>query len=286
MPVTTALCLLVKKALYAALLGHARSLELDNANHKQIAAARDKLKSRLVDEYHANYFFGNLKWLVPGILISILTITGLAIADLQQIMLVGVPILITSVFSFSAIRIWRQGKRLFAVIILGIAGVVTLAELSFMSITFDRGLVFVPILVFLLGINCLFYFLLKAPTRLGRNVMDEIQGFKKYLSTAETNRLNTLASAEENLALFEKFLPYALALDVDQEWSEHFSAILEQAARDPDNGSTEIFLESLNFIHDVASQPGWRFEQKVEQAVDTQEKHQYRHKDQASIERD
>ncbi|MBT7181146.1 MAG: DUF2207 domain-containing protein [Acidiferrobacteraceae bacterium] len=225
-----------EKALYAALLGHSRSLELDNANHKQIAAARDKLKSRLVDEYHANYFFGNLKWLVPGLLISILTITGLAIADLQQIMMVGIPILITSVFSFSAIRIWRQGKRLFAIIFLGIAGVMTLGEISFMSITFDRGLVFVPILVFLLGINCLFYFLLKAPTRLGRKVMDEIEGFKKYLSTAETNRLNTLASAEENLALFEKFLPYALALDVDQEWSEHFSATLEHAARDPDNG--------------------------------------------------
>ena len=225
-----------EKALYAALLGHSRSLKLDNANHKQIAAARDKLKSRLVDEYHANYFFGNLKWLVPGILISILTITGLAIADLQQIMMVGIPILITSVFSFSAIRIWRQGKRLFAIIFLGIAGVMTLGEISFMSITFDRGLVFVPILVFLLGINCLFYFLLKAPTRLGRKVMDEIEGFKKYLSTAETNRLNTLASAEENLALFEKFLPYALALDVDQEWSEYFSATLEHAARDPDNG--------------------------------------------------
>ena len=225
-----------EKALYAALLGHSRSLELDNTNHKQIAAARDKLKSRLVDEYHANYFWGNLKWLVPGILISILTITGLAIADSQQIMMIGIPILIASVFSFSAIRIWRQGKRLFAIIFLGIAGVMTLGQLSLMSITFDRGLVFVPILVFLLGINCLFYFLLKAPTRLGRKVMDEIEGFKKYLSTAETTRLNTLASAEENLALFEKFLPYALALDVDQEWSEHFSATIKQAARDPDNG--------------------------------------------------
>ena len=225
-----------EKALYTALLGNSHSLELDNANHKQIAAARDKLKSRLADEYHANYFFGNLKWLVPGILISILTITGLAIADLQQAMMFGIPILIASVFGFSAIRIWRQGKRLFAIIFLGIAGIVTLGQLSFISITFDKGLAFISILVFLLGINCLFYFLLKAPTRLGRNVMDEIEGFKKYLSTAETNRLNTLASAEENLALFEKFLPYALAMDVDQEWSKHFSATLEQAALDPDNG--------------------------------------------------
>ncbi|MBT6071044.1 MAG: DUF2207 domain-containing protein, partial [Proteobacteria bacterium] len=35
---------------------------------------------------------------------------------------------------------------------------------------------------------------------------------------------------DQQLLLFEKYLPYALALDVDQEWSEKFSGILDQAA--------------------------------------------------------
>jgi len=79
-----------------------------------------------------------------------------------------------------------------------------------------------------------FYFLLKAPTRAGREVMDEIEGFKKYLATAEKNRLNTLGTIDEQLLLFEKYLPYALALDVDQAWSEKFSAALDAAVQDPD----------------------------------------------------
>jgi len=38
---------------------------------------------------------------------------------------------------------------------------------------------------------------------------------------------------DERLLLFEKFLPYALALDVAQEWSEHFSETLAQATQEP-----------------------------------------------------
>ena len=66
--------------------------------------------------------------------------------------------------------------------------------------------------------------------------MDEIEGFEKYLSTAEQNRLDTLASLDENLALFEKYLPYALALDVAQAWSEKFSETLARAAHNPEQG--------------------------------------------------
>ncbi|HCK75854.1 MAG TPA: DUF2207 domain-containing protein, partial [Gammaproteobacteria bacterium] len=57
--------------------------------------------------------------------------------------------------------------------------------------------------------------------------------FKKYLATAEKNRLETLGSIDQQLLIFEKYLPYALALDVAQEWSENFSETLEQAAQEP-----------------------------------------------------
>ena len=102
-----------EKALYQKLLGHSGQLKLDNANHQQIGAAQDKLKLRLADEYHSHYFFNNLKWLLPGIALSILTIVGLAIIDFGPVMFSGIPILITSVFAVVATRIWRQGRRFF-----------------------------------------------------------------------------------------------------------------------------------------------------------------------------
>ena len=86
----------------------------------------------------------------------------------------------------------------------------------------------------LLGIqmvNLVFYHLLKAPTRLGRRVMDQIEGFADYLSVAEKDRMNLLNPPERTPELFERFLPYALALGVEQAWSEQFSDVLTQAGQ-------------------------------------------------------
>jgi len=65
--------------------------------------------------------------------------------------------------------------------------------------------------------------------------MDQIEGFRLYLSIAEEDRLNTLNPPEKTPELFERYLPYALALGVDQAWSERFSAVLSRAAAE-ENG--------------------------------------------------
>ncbi len=78
-------------------------------------------------------------------------------------------------------------------------------------------------------LNALFYHLLKAPTLTGRKIMDQIEGFKLYLSVAEKERLNLLNPPEKTPALFEKYLPFALALDVENAWSEQFAEVLAQA---------------------------------------------------------
>jgi uncharacterized membrane protein len=59
--------------------------------------------------------------------------------------------------------------------------------------------------------------------------MDHIEGFKLYLSVAEKEGLNRRNPPEKTPALFEKFLPYALALDVENEWSAQFAEILARA---------------------------------------------------------
>ncbi|MDP6416694.1 MAG: DUF2207 domain-containing protein, partial [Gammaproteobacteria bacterium] len=76
------------------------------------------------------------------------------------------------------------------------------------------------------ALNVLFFFLLKRPTLAGRSIMDEIEGFRMYLSVAEEERLNLLNPPDKTPELFEKYLPYALALDVENEWGEKFTAIL------------------------------------------------------------
>lgn len=62
--------------------------------------------------------------------------------------------------------------------------------------------------------------------------MGQIAGFKLYLSVAEADRLNMLHPPEKTPELFERYLAYALALDVEQQWAEQFAGVLEQAGRD------------------------------------------------------
>lgn len=78
----------------------------------------------------------------------------------------------------------------------------------------------------LLGI---FLYLFKAPTPPGRKIMDEIEGLKMYLETAESDRLNRMKSPALTPEVFEMFLPYAYALDVANEWSAAFKNTLESS---------------------------------------------------------
>jgi uncharacterized protein (TIGR04222 family) len=78
----------------------------------------------------------------------------------------------------------------------------------------------------------LFAWLMRAHTPAGRRLLDRIEGFKLYLDVAEKEELNLRNPPEITPALFEAYLPYALALDVEQRWAERFNNSLpaEQAA--------------------------------------------------------
>ncbi len=78
-----------------------------------------------------------------------------------------------------------------------------------------------------LAVNVLFFYLLKARTIAGRKVTDAIEGFRLYLSIAEKDRLNLLNPPEQTPELFERYLPYALALDVEQCWAEQFAKVFQ-----------------------------------------------------------
>jgi uncharacterized membrane protein len=77
--------------------------------------------------------------------------------------------------------------------------------------------------------NLVFAHLLKAPTVQGRGVMDRIEGFKMFLEAAEKDRLERMNPPEKTPALFEKFLPFAIALGVENSWSKKFAGVLAGA---------------------------------------------------------
>jgi len=100
------------------------------------------------------------------------------------------------------------------------------------------GLVFaaVPMLA-MLAVVIAFAFLVRAPTREGRRILDHIEGLRRYLGVAEKQDLQRLQgpgndASEPTLdaGQFEAMLPYAVALDVEDAWTRKFTLAVGAAA--------------------------------------------------------
>jgi uncharacterized membrane protein YgcG len=76
--------------------------------------------------------------------------------------------------------------------------------------------------------------LVQAPTEEGRKLMDEIEGFKLYLSVAERDELARMKGPDGPPQLdaerYEKLLPFAVALEVEEAWTEKFTQAVGAAA--------------------------------------------------------
>jgi len=225
----------------------AKKVKVGMANRAAFHGARVELQRSLQNSLEKIYFFTNKKYFIVGLCISLLIMIGssilgkaggIPVAAFMSFWLTGwtfgVAILLMQVVSLwksvasggthSRVLFLRAAfLSLFAIpfVVAEIGGIVVFAlATSFFVII---------IMAIMVLINILFYRLMKAPTLAGRKILDKIEGFKMYLSTAEKERLNLLNPPERTPELFEKYLPYALALDVEQEWSEQFSDVLSRA---------------------------------------------------------
>ncbi len=105
-----------------------------------------------------------------------------------------------------------------------VAGIWFLISLSSASLVF--------LILALALLNIIFYKALKKFTNEGRKVMEELEGFKLYLTVVEKERLKFFNPPQETPALFEKYLPYAIALGVEKAWAEKFSEILRNTGEE------------------------------------------------------
>ena len=86
----------------------------------------------------------------------------------------------------------------------------------------------------LIVINLLFIKLMRQPTADGRKLLDQIAGLRQYLAVAERDELHSLAGPDASPTIdaerYQKLLPYALALDVEDAWTKRFISVVGVAA--------------------------------------------------------
>ncbi|NIL95071.1 MAG: DUF2207 domain-containing protein [Woeseiaceae bacterium] len=108
-----------------------------------------------------------------------------------------------------------------AILILVLAIVMSVREGITVTSVFVMVLMAITMIVFAI--------IMKRPTMRGRKLLDEMLGFKDYLEIAEKYEMELRNPPEKTPQLFEKYLPFALALGIEQTWSEKFSTVLQQA---------------------------------------------------------
>jgi len=230
--------------------GPVATVKLEKKNHAKLQKALKLHKAALRRDYDKRFFLTNRGWLVPGLLLSLLaygsalfSLAGgerLEIGAFMSVWLsgwsVGVVLLLRRVWA--AWKGVRSGLGIFgALFISAFAMPFVAGELVGLFVLATQASPALPLLLMLaLGLNFLFYQLLKAPTRAGRFLLDRVEGFRLYLDVAEKDELNLRHPPEKTPELFEAYLPFALALDVEQNWAERFAELFASLGREGEEG--------------------------------------------------
>lgn len=226
------------------LFKNGETIKLNRDNRDQIIKSLEDLSVSLKNKYANRYFVNNKIYLVPGILLTLLAFftaflsvrdNSDAVTGLFMISAWSVACFVLCYRAFTVIQDaieYPSFLNIFGAIASTIfAGFFLIAEMLILLGIGDPVLFFaIPLLFMAVLINIAFYYLLKRPTKDGREVMDKILGFKMFLGTTERYRLEQLNPPKKTPELFEKMLPYAIALGVENQWASQFTEVLAQAA--------------------------------------------------------
>ncbi|MPZ41686.1 MAG: DUF2207 domain-containing protein [Rhizobiales bacterium] len=229
-------------ALMSKLFAGKDSLLLDQVNHVPLGRAKTGLDAALTKAYFGRLFANNYGWSTAGMLLMVVIIllvlflvgSSVQYALFGTLFVIGifaVPLfMVATAMIFSG---WQRIDRGKWTLISGaiLAALVAAAALYFTSAALpgSANLVLTGALLAMAAVAGIGFPLLRAPSRSGRKIMDDIEGFREYLGVAEEDRLNALNPPEKTPELFERFLPYAVALDCQNIWAKKFAGVLAAA---------------------------------------------------------
>jgi uncharacterized membrane protein YgcG len=239
-----------EEKVYGSLFNNRQEVSFSRMNRSVLQSAVSALKRQLILGYEKAYFIQNRWYFLLGLLLTLVVVLGSGMREALDggnlplflfISLwltgwsVGVAFLLLMV-----VKSWTEVLKptrtigsfagavfitLFALPFLG-GEIVGIFLLAFQATSPPLAALFLASI----AITLVFYQLLKNVTPEGRKRLDEIEGFRTFLEATEKDRLQYLNSPTRTPGLFEKLLPYALALDVEHQWAGQFAHILASAA--------------------------------------------------------
>jgi len=185
-----------------------------------------RLKKQIVKK-HPNQFQHNFGYFVFGLLIALIgfiwAVFNVPDDTFRNIFAFGIVPIVLSVITMIGIEKYMEetvSKTKFITITFGILAIAAFVYVvpKFLFISDVAIIGFVA-----LSINAgLWRYLMKNRTAFSREMEDKIMGYEHYLRSTEERYLDFLNEPETAPVLFEKHLPYAIALGCESRWSDAF----------------------------------------------------------------
>ena len=224
--------------------GHG-NVKFEQSNHRILSRAIGKHRKSLKADYEKRYFKTNSWLLAPGLVATGL-IVGAAFLSLgseramAETGFVAFFALMPLSMLLAAFRGLRMGGRRGRVQLLANIAALLFFAGFFLSVDFpfEQFVQNVPWymvggIVAMVALHYLFYQWLKAPTLAGRRLLDQVEGFRHYLEVAEEDDLALRDAPTFSEDIYERYLPYAIALDLENAWTEKLNRAISAGLVDP-----------------------------------------------------
>ena len=221
-------------------------IEFEQINHTRIKSAIDAVKGALAKKLEQHYFLTNGKYMWPSLAIMAATFLAvLSFSDTEMIPValfmcvwlsiwsLGVAALLVSVASAwkHAMHAKGWGKLSYggALFITAFAIPFVGGEIFGLGMFARATSIVATAVLAAFGVSqFIFHELLKAPTHAGRDLLDQVDGFREFIGATED--MERKYPLDRSPATFEKFLPYAMAMDLEEVWTAKFATVLAAAA--------------------------------------------------------
>ena len=215
------------------------TIEMDKANHSTFSSSINGLSKTLAAQFEGKAFNRNVGWAFATIAAWLLAV-WIAAASILAAEGVGMAtwLILSPILLVAVMVVWLSLPKLATVpgcivhgVLIVLGGVAVAASLPTIPMALSTGR-WLPIGIAAIGLPLALsaFAWIDAPTKDGRAMLDRIAGFKQYLSITERDRLDRMQAPKDDLQLFERFLPYAIALDVENRWADRFTSMLAAAA--------------------------------------------------------
>ncbi len=234
-----------EQAALAELASTGEIIAMKQENHAKFSSAKNALEAVLKSRFEGKLFKRNYGWAGAGLALFIaalwlaaaaITIATGVVSPVNILAALGAGAAAILFMLFQA-RLLTGGKCLFVALGFLFAFGALAIGVPIFAQAVATGWWFPLILPALaLPIVVSAFWWMSAPTPEGRKVLDHIAGFRQYLSITERERLDRMTSPEDTPELFERFLPFAIALGVENRWADRFAPVLAAAAAQGQQG--------------------------------------------------